>query len=100
MVGEFPFGSSWGRESSAGEVPYGDRACPPFFTSPGTERPPRSPEAPALSAHPQPRAKQIFLLRSHFARYQPLPCLLLRGTSHPPLPPGAAAFALEGVPSK
>lgn len=51
VVGEFPFGSGWGRESWAGEVPCGDRAGPSSSTSPGTERPPRSPEVPGLCEH-------------------------------------------------
>lgn len=44
VVGEFPFGSGWGWESWAGEVPCGDQAGPSSSTSPGTEKPPRSPE--------------------------------------------------------
>lgn len=35
--------------SQAGEVPYRDGAGPSSFTRPGTERPPGSPAAPALS---------------------------------------------------
>lgn len=68
-----------------------------------TQRGHPGPQKPRHRAtHPQPRARQIFpeLLRSRFARYQPLPCLLLRGPSHPPLSPGGAASALEGVPGK
>ena len=59
VVGEFPFGSGWGRESWAGEVPCRDRAGPSSSTSPGTERPPRSPEVLGPCEHlpfnPEPR---------------------------------------------
>ena len=59
VVGEFPFGSGWGQESWAGEVPCRDRAGPSSSTSPGTERPPRSPEVLGPCEHlpfnPEPR---------------------------------------------
>lgn len=38
-MGEFPFGSGWGRESWAGEVPYGGRASLSSFTSSSTGHP-------------------------------------------------------------
>lgn len=70
----------WHREAT--QIPGG----------PGTTR--------ASTLNPELSRPSPELLRSHFARYRPLPCHLLWGTPHPFLPLGATAFALESVPSK
>lgn len=52
VVGEFPFGSSWGQESSAGEVPYRDRACPPFLRRPWHREATQVPRSPGTKCSP------------------------------------------------
>lgn len=100
VVGEFPFGSDWGWESWAGEVPYRDRAGPSSFTRPGTGRPPRSPEAPAPHIHPLPRAEQPFSRASQEPLCKVLAFALPPAAGNPSLFPAAWGRHLcpEGVP--
>lgn len=91
------FGSGWGQEGWAGEVPYGDRPGPspsPALAQRGHPAP-RRPWHHASTHNSELSRPSPKLLRSHFARCWPLPCLRLGETSHPFLPPGAATFALK-----